>query len=215
MRRAEKEEISMLAELYTEHFGEAKELLGDIGVYNKLFIKFFVNGFNVLFKSYHKRGDIFVCNYNNSMTGMMIGMDNKKNTAAFRWSFYIESAIQSATAVAKNANKISDGEMEMLNKKTKSMSDFSGIPTWSKKYCTGAYHLLVHDTNETSRSEDVCRQMFEYIFDYAKDYKAITLETYLESNAALYEQFGFKLVKAAESKDKTLTQYRMIKYLEK
>ena len=84
---------------------------------------------------------------------------------------------------------------------------------WYKKYCKETpYYLAIFAIDKDARGKGLCREVLEFLFEHAqKTNTSIVLETHTKGNVPIYEHFGFKLMETAESKNKMLTEYRMMK----
>ena len=85
---------------------------------------------------------------------------------------------------------------------------------WFKKYCKNPYYCTQFAIEKSKRGKGIAREMLEFLFHNVKDKNDyIMLETLTAEYVSIYEHFGFELQETSETKNKEITQYRMIKKL--
>jgi ribosomal protein S18 acetylase RimI-like enzyme len=202
MRRIKKSELREAAVLIVEQFMEGEQLKRMLqGINADTIQQFAVEIFYGQLLYLYKRGDIFV--NDDSIDGVIIGMDKKKSSTLYKM-------LLSAKAVRKTFKLLSKDERKLFMKNVKVAQETIDMK-WHKKHNKDAYHLAIFAINTESQGSGLCRKMLEHLFEHAKNHKIMILETHDTKNVPLYEHFGFELVETKETKDKTLTEYRMLK----
>ena len=150
----------------------------------------------------NKHGDVFV--NDGDVSGIITGLDSKKKS----WRFILHIMLKAMALIYKMFTK---EERKIIVKNVKAVNEVTS-KDWFKQHCKGSsYYLALFAIGKDSRGTGLCREMLEYLFEHVRDYKSIVLETHDKDNVPLYEHFGFELAEAKEAKDKSITEYRMIK----
>lgn len=150
---------------------------------------------------FFKYGDVFI--YDNSITSVIIGMQNKKMSLLKRIPFALKSNVI--------LRKLSKEELNIIKENSKVISEVHSTK-WFKKYCKNPYCFLQFAVDKNKRGQGIARKMLENFFDYVSiTNNYIVLETLTKSNVAIYEHFGFETMEVYETKNKELREYRMLK----
>ena len=89
-----------------------------------------------------------------------------------------------------------------------------GLKYGKKELSVEGLRIDIFAIDKNSRGKGLCREMLEYLFDYAgAKNTCMILETHDKENIPIYEHFGFTLVETKESGDASFAEYRMIKNL--
>ena len=153
---------------------------------------------------FHKYGDVFITD--EDMSGIVALIDGKK------FSFIKKTilSLKSNKIITKAATK---KELTILNSNAKKMQEAHSF-NWYKKRDNVPFYLAHIGVNKNKRGDGICREIMEFVFDYTKKSNSeLVLETFSDNNASIYKHFGFEVVEIAESKDKQIKQYRMLKKL--
>lgn len=151
-----------------------------------------------------KYGDIFISD--EEMSGILVLIDGKKFSLLKKVLMSFKSNKLLSKAVTKE-------ELKKLNNNSRKVQEVHSF-NWYKKRRPIPYYLAHIGIDKTKRGQGIFREMMEFAFDYArKNNTEMVLETFSDKNALIYKHFGFEVVKIAESKDKSIKQYRMLKTL--
>ena len=153
---------------------------------------------------FHKYGDVFTTG--EDMSGIVTLIDGKK-FSLFKKTIL---SLKSNKIITKAATK---EELKLLNSNAKKVQEVHSF-NWYKKRDNVPYYLAHIGVDKNKRGKGICREMMGFIFDYTKKYNSeLVLETFSDDNASIYKHFGFEVIEIAESKDKHVKQYRMLKKL--
>lgn len=153
---------------------------------------------------YYRYGDIFV--WDDDFSGIVMLIEGKKFSILKKTIL----SLKSGKKITKIATKEELKKMKSNSKKVQAIHSFN----WYKKRKNSTLYLAHIGIAEEKRGSGLCRQMLEFVFDYAKIYNSeIALETLTAKNVSIYEHFGFEVVETFASKDNILNEYRMIKKL--
>jgi len=153
---------------------------------------------------FHRYGDVFVTG--DDMGGIVALIDGK------RFSFFRKTilSLKSNKIITKAATK---EELKILNSNAKKIQGVHSF-NWYKKRDNVPFYLAHLGVDKNKRGMGLCREMMDFVFDYASKYNSeLVLETFSDRNASIYKHFGFDVVEIVESKDKEIKQYRMLKKL--
>lgn len=153
---------------------------------------------------FYKYGDVFI--YDDDISGIVVFINGKK-FSNFKKTLL---SLKSNKKILEAANK---EEIKIMTANARKIQEAHSF-NWYKKRKNIPFYLAHIGIDKEKRGKGICREMLEFVFDYAKKYNnEIVLETFNIDNVHLYEHFGFEVIQTGESKDKTLTEYRMIKKL--
>ncbi len=84
---------------------------------------------------------------------------------------------------------------------------------WPKEFIPGRYyHIKITAVDKSLRGTGAFRKLITPAIDYAnKGQIPMALETHNKTNVAIYERFGFELVKTIQSSETPIEQYCMIR----
>ncbi len=153
---------------------------------------------------YHKYGDVFT--YDDDFSGIVFLIDGKKFS-------FMKMAMISSKAGKKIKSVLSKEEMKLFAANCQKAQEAHSFK-WYKKRKNVPYYLAHIGIDVEKRGTGIFRKMMEFVFEYAKkENTEMAIETFDPKNAAIYEHVGFELMETAESKDKSITEYRMLKVL--
>ena len=204
MRKIEEKELSKLSEFMVEQFWEKEEMQQMFKGFEEARGKKIAT--NLVYSELlylYKKGDIFT--YDKNITGAIVGIDPKKLITIQRILIALKSN--------KILKELSKEEINLLKKNTVLIKEVHSN-NWFKKYCKNAYYFAQFGIAKDKRGQGIARKMLEEFFEYVKQkYNCIVLETFTDSNVAIYEHFGFEIKEVSETENKELKEYRMIKKL--
>jgi len=199
MREAKKEELDLIADFIIEQMAEDNEFklfeknLGKERA--KMFFAIFVRS---EMKHFYKHGKVLVYE---DLKGAIAGIDMKKMGLAHN----IYQAIINNKRLIKEFDKT---ELELIQASVKILNQVHQI-NWYKKFSKNAYSLQQIAIVKEERGKGICRIIMEDFFKRVN--QDIILVTFSETNVAIYEHFGFKLMETNTVEE--LTEYRMMREL--
>ena len=204
MRRVKKEELVKVSIFLVEQYAEKELEVLFRGIDLAKIKSYMAKNFYCELEKYYKYGDIFV--YDDNLTGVLVGMKNKERALIGEISTIIKTL--------KIKSGFSKEEAKQFKENAQKIKDVIKLD-WYKNYCSKkqSYYLGQFAIDKEFRSKGICREMLEYFFNSISE-SIIILETHDSRNVSIYEHFGFKLVEAKVSKDKSITEYRLIKGVE-
>ena len=153
---------------------------------------------------FYTYGDVFITD--DDMSGVVALIDGKKFSLLKKTLF----SLKSNKVITKAATK---DELKLLNSNAQKVQKLHSF-NWYKKRANVPYYLAHIGVDKNKRGMGICRGMLDFVFDYTQKYNSeLALETFSDTNASMYEHFGFEVVATVESEDKRIKQYRMIKKL--
>ena len=202
MRKINKEELEKLSNFMVEQYFEKEELQKTFyGVNQNKAKDIAVKMVFLEMEYYFDNGDIFV--YDDNLTGAIIGIEYKKMS--------ILKALPSAFKTNKILSRFSKEEINKI-KENKKMLNKVHSSKWFKKYCKNPYYCAQFAIAKDKRGQGIAREMFEFLFDHAKDRTDnIMLETLSEDYVPICKHFGFEVKEVFETDDKEFKEYRMLK----
>lgn len=206
MRRAREDELGRIAGFLIDQFFEKEELqqmfrgideakareTAREAVYQEL-------------RFFFRHGDVFV--YDDGIAGAAAGIESRRMSLLRRLPF----ALQGSRALSG----LSRSERKLLNANSRVIKEVhSG--SWFRKYCRSPYCFTQFAVGREMRGKGLAREMLEGLFAHVREQNGcMVLETLTESNVPIYEHFGFELMESHETRGGELTEYRMLKRLDR
>lgn len=153
---------------------------------------------------YHKYGDVFT--YDDDFSGIVFLIDGKNFS-------FLRMAMTSLKASKKIKSILDKEEMKIFASNSQRVQSVHSFK-WYKKRKNVPYYLAHIGIDAEKRGTGIFRKMMGFVFEHTKRFNTeIVLETFDDKNVSIYEHFGFSVVETANSTDKTLKEYRMMKTL--
>lgn len=203
MRRIKETELRELAVFLMDQFFEKEEMQVmmkgfDAGQAKQLAIDLVCHELGYFFKY----GDIFI--YDEAITGAIVGID-AKNLSFWKQLPYAWKGNQVISKVGK----------EMLRKIKENAKVIQEVhdAKWYRRYLNEKpYYIAQFGIAKQARGQGIARVMLEALFERVKATTSyVVLETLSPENVPMYEHFGFEKMEEYETRDKQLTEYRMLR----
>lgn len=203
MLRADQSQIEPIASLLAECFyNDPLIVMQTEGIPDK--IQFLEKLFQAQLEIFIKTQDIFLLD--DTLKSVIIGFDKKKRKKLAQLLLSVRSSLKLRQFINKNI-------LSTYSKNVKAVSEIL-VLNWYKQFVgKNYYYINVIAVAPEERGKGNLRALLSPIVKYCNDNKLpIVLDTVNPISMAMYEHFGFKLVKTYLNQNADFTQYCLIKY---